>query len=553
MVENNILVIGDTHQPFEHRHYLSFCKETQKKYKCKTVVHIGDLVDNNAISYHEHDPNGWSPADEKKEADKHLKPWFKAFPTLKLCRGNHDCYCEETDVLTLNGWKKGVSLTDQDSVATLNISNNNIEYQKPTAIIRKEYNGEMIKIKSRQNIDLLVTPSHRMLISSKDTKISDPIYSFTAAHRLNGAYRYFAVSGDSPRSELADYSDNLIRLLGWVLTDGGQESNRFIIYQSKKENFGKIRNILSCLGIEYKERVRHRDITHVCGKILVKPPRPQHEFAFLLEDPIHLQLIDNCKKVFPYQIKHFSKRQFNLLLDSILDGDGTKFWETRSPNRNSCVLYGTKRFLENIQAMCVQNKYMATLIKYRDKDWKLNIIRDKIKVGVTDSIECVDYQGLVWCASVPNTTLVVRRNGIVSIQGNCLVDRKSKTIGLPRCFFAPYRDIWNFPKTWEDSFEFVINGVLYKHGTGLSGKYGHVNAAINSRMKTVIGHLHSVLGIEWLVSSRDRIFGMCVGSGIDRKAYAFAYGKDFPRKPVLGCGVVLNNGEDALPIPMKME
>ena len=87
----NVLVIGDTHIPFEHRNYLEFCREIQTRCKCATVVHIGDLVDNHSISYHEHDPDGWSPRHEMEETDKHLIPWFKAFPRLKLCRGNHDC------------------------------------------------------------------------------------------------------------------------------------------------------------------------------------------------------------------------------------------------------------------------------------------------------------------------------------------------------------------------------------------------------------------------------------------------------------------------------
>jgi len=86
----NILVIGDTHIPFEKKGYLEFCKRIYKDLKCSEVVHIGDLVDNHAISYHEHDPNGWSPEGEMAEADKILKKWFKAFPKVKLCRGNHD-------------------------------------------------------------------------------------------------------------------------------------------------------------------------------------------------------------------------------------------------------------------------------------------------------------------------------------------------------------------------------------------------------------------------------------------------------------------------------
>jgi predicted phosphodiesterase len=88
--KDSVLVIGDTHFPFVKKGYLDFCLDIKRRVKCEQVVHIGDLCDNHAISYHEHDPNGSSPIDEMREADKHLKEWFKAFPFLSLCKANHD-------------------------------------------------------------------------------------------------------------------------------------------------------------------------------------------------------------------------------------------------------------------------------------------------------------------------------------------------------------------------------------------------------------------------------------------------------------------------------
>ena len=88
--KDHILVIGDTQIPFTIKGYLDFCLDIQKRVKCGTVVHIGDLVDNHAISYHEHDPNGKSPKDEIDEAKRRLRKWYKAFPEVFLCRGNHD-------------------------------------------------------------------------------------------------------------------------------------------------------------------------------------------------------------------------------------------------------------------------------------------------------------------------------------------------------------------------------------------------------------------------------------------------------------------------------
>jgi len=99
----NILIIGDTHIPFEHKNYLEFCVETKKKYKCSEIVHIGDLVDFHSISRHEHNPDGFSPYQEREETIKHLQAWYKAFPELALCIGNHDERLEKA------AWRFGLS------------------------------------------------------------------------------------------------------------------------------------------------------------------------------------------------------------------------------------------------------------------------------------------------------------------------------------------------------------------------------------------------------------------------------------------------------------
>jgi len=135
-----------------------------------------------------------------------------------------------------------------------------------------------------------------------------------------------------------------------------------------------------------------------------------------------------------------------------------------------------------------------------------------------------------------------------------LVSRKGKTAGLPQRVFKPFRETWKLPKGWKVAFEFEYYGVLFKHGINYAGKYGHVQAASDARQSCVIGHSHSIAGVEWLANSKDIIFGMNVGCGIDRKAYAFNYGKDFKRKPILGVGLVTKTirGVNAQFIPMQL-
>lgn len=82
-------IIGDTHEPFTHKDYKNFCYDVFNKYKVDTIVHIGDEVDNHAISYHEHDPNGRSAGDEMELAQKAMDQWYKMFPNVSVIIGNH--------------------------------------------------------------------------------------------------------------------------------------------------------------------------------------------------------------------------------------------------------------------------------------------------------------------------------------------------------------------------------------------------------------------------------------------------------------------------------
>jgi hypothetical protein len=136
---------------------------------------------------------------------------------------------------------------------------------------------------------------------------------------------------------------------------------------------------------------------------------------------------------------------------------------------------------------------------------------------------------------------------------DALIDRKGKTVGLPKRCFKEYREIWNLPDKWEDDFNFIINNVIYEHTA--TGPYGYINVAKKNCMSTVTGHSHSAAGVGWIVTERNIWFGLGVGCGIDRKKYAFAYGKDIRNKPVLGCGIVTNTkyGNNAQFVPMMMK
>jgi predicted phosphodiesterase len=118
-------------------------------------------------------------------------------------------------------------------------------------------------------------------------------------------------------------------------------------------------------------------------------------------------------------------------------------------------------------------------------------------------------------------------------------DRVAKKWGIPDRYLKGYKELWDTPG-WDWQFEHTIDGVLYEHGTGTSGKDGTINRAIQKRTSLVMGHCHSFAGVKFHANDKDRIFGMNVGCGIDHTAYAMEYGKTFPSRGVLGCGIVID-------------
>lgn len=131
--------------------------------------------------------------------------------------------------------------------------------------------------------------------------------------------------------------------------------------------------------------------------------------------------------------------------------------------------------------------------------------------------------------------------------------RQAASVNIGERFLKPMNEILELPDTWKiHREEYVNNGVHYSHGVNWGGKNGALEKARTERMSACIGHSHSFGGVTMNANGKDQIFGMNVGCGIQRDAYAFAYGRYSKFKETVGCGVVFNN-ESAIYIPMGKE
>lgn len=116
--------------------------------------------------------------------------------------------------------------------------------------------------------------------------------------------------------------------------------------------------------------------------------------------------------------------------------------------------------------------------------------------------------------------------------------RLAEEMCIPEVYMRDLSDVWETPG-WKWKYSTEIDGVYYYHGAG-GGKTPALNKANTMGMSVVMGHCHSVFGTHWGAGPKSRWFGCDTGCLIDREAWQFAYGKHMPKKPILGCAVVID-------------
>lgn len=85
----SVLVIPDTHAPYEHPDTLEFLAAVAARYRPDTVVHLGDEADKHAMSFHDSDPNLDSAGKELERARIFMRKLHTMFPVMRLCHSNH--------------------------------------------------------------------------------------------------------------------------------------------------------------------------------------------------------------------------------------------------------------------------------------------------------------------------------------------------------------------------------------------------------------------------------------------------------------------------------
>ena len=89
MPNKRILIISDTHAPYHHQDTLRFLSAIKDKYSPDRVIHIGDEIDNHAMSFHDSDPDLHSAGDELEKAREVIWEMEELYPKVDVIESNH--------------------------------------------------------------------------------------------------------------------------------------------------------------------------------------------------------------------------------------------------------------------------------------------------------------------------------------------------------------------------------------------------------------------------------------------------------------------------------
>ena len=487
-IKKTILVVADTQcKSEEDLEYMLWVGYYIAEKQPDVIVHIGDHYDFPSLSSYD---KGKSSA-EGKRLIKDIEAGNIGFEYLNMamqkhknynprkifCLGNHECLTPDAEVLTYNGFKKIEDVTTEDLVASM-CGKYGLQWDKPKALIRKYYTGNIVKFNSR-SFSFSGTENHRMYYETSGGYIREKL----AKDLTNNFKVITALNSENFCEKL---SDEMVKLSAWLCTDSHfpQRGNP-ILYQ-RESNAHKIRELLRVLNIEYTEKKRERNITQICGKQLKKPCEAGIEFH-LRYNPTSV----TNNKTLPSFVRRLSEKQWEVFLETIIDADGsipTKAVDSR-------VFYGAKEMCDSVQLEASLHGWTASLTEYRNNHWRVNLVKRNTRKQevVTKTVE--NYEGMVYCLEMPLENFVIRQGNKVHVTGNCRLDRYIDdnpeligTLGTDLLPFEKYGwEVHPFLKPVE------VNGIFFVHylANPMNGKpYGGnaMNILKTVGRSFVVGH-----------------------------------------------------------------
>jgi hypothetical protein len=382
----------------------------------------------------------------------------------------------DTEVLTEKGFVAWPDWNGTDLLASVNSATGFMEFQAPTERHAYEYKDEMY-YSSNRRLDFGVTRNHRMLVRKWDEKkrtLSDN-YSFQRADQLGWYVGMMHAPSGFVGTDFVELSieddrsydgDDFLALMALVASDGfvgGSPKNRNCVsFCCFRENRHDVVDALA-RRLGFTEQSNRRGVWDRTAPALAAWVRANCYVGGGLKAP---------NKRVPELVKCASMRQIKHFLE---------FFGDQNHSGQEGVFYSSsKRMIDDLQELHLRIGKRGTITKRGPRtavyEKTGQVIESKesytLVVGQVDRL-CIDrkkhietdkYKGLVYCATVPNGTLVTRRNGSVLISGNCWAHSGVSAHLLVRARDGqPYADLSAF------AIACIIKGYRDEGGWGAEG------------------------------------------------------------------------------------
>ncbi|MBT9166925.1 MAG: hypothetical protein DDT19_00249 [Syntrophomonadaceae bacterium] len=330
--------------------------------------------------------------------------------------GVHEiCVDEETECLTKEGFKKYNELKLGELILTLNIKTRKAEWKPVENIHIQNFEGHLNHLEN-WNISALVTDEHSWPVYSrrngKKRRTEENLKLWLCKTKnLLGNYE---IPVSTPISEKefpsATYSDDFVELMGWIVTEGTYNNshptaNYISITQSIKKHprqAGRIEQLLGRICPDY------------WSDIYKDPSYKRWNFGQPLSATIKRMFPD--KRLSAEFICRLTKPQLQLLLDTLIDGDGSRNGKRASYFSTDKILIDQVQIIGILLGLSpritvahrppYQDLYRLIFKSYRNTSVRFANYKTR------------PYDGIIWCPSTVNKTFLARRDGKTYFTGN---------------------------------------------------------------------------------------------------------------------------------------